>query len=132
MKHFSTNENWKVNYSAESTAYPNHHLTTYARAMDGIEKKKVYFDVESIVHGHLRNYFVQLFPRRDCSYATGKTGRCHHVLACETFISIRNANIKYLIPLHSEREADHYWIKVQVTKNPDVWISIPFNTPQRN
>ncbi len=65
--------------------------------MDAIEKKKVSFDVESgnfIVQGHLRNYLVQLFPIRDCSCAAGKTGRCHHVFACETLIGIRNEKSK--------------------------------------
>jgi hypothetical protein len=53
--------------STDSMAYTEHHLTTYTQAMDEIEKKKVSFDMEFInfiVHGHLRNYFVQLFPIR--------------------------------------------------------------------
>lgn len=53
--------------STDSMAYTEHHLTKYTQAMDKIEKKKVSFDMEFvnfIVQGHLRNYFVQLFPIR--------------------------------------------------------------------
>ena len=53
--------------STDRMAYTEYHTTTYTQAMDEIEKKKVSFDMEFvhfIVQGHLRNYFVQLFPIR--------------------------------------------------------------------
>jgi hypothetical protein len=53
----------------------------------------VSFDVESsnfIVVGHFRNYLVQLFPERDFTCASGKTGHFYHFLDCKTLIGIRN------------------------------------------
>ena len=85
--------------------------------------EKVSFDMEFvhfIVQGHLRNYFVQLFPIR------------YRSCAAIAIMCWGMKNLKNIILLHSKRGADRCRIRDRVTKKPDVWISIPVNTPQRN